>query len=127
MTQMLRVTRNLPTETWSFEPKESYDDEGAPVYGTALEFEANTLEYDGTATSKADQYVELPDGTKHRIPITLYVRGDEANVPDVEDRLTRSSDQQIYVVAVKKTVTGLWYERSAPDHYRLSLRFEGDV
>jgi hypothetical protein len=124
--RMLRTTQALPTETWSFEAfTGTYDGQGMPDYDSPVSFEANVLEY--ASGGPGAEFLEMPDGSKHRIPLTLYVRGDAANVPEEEDRLTRGSDAKAFICAEKKIVTGLWYERNQADHYRLALKLEGDA
>ena len=118
--QILQITRDLPKETMSFEPFIGIDGDGQESYDTPLSFEANRMEYDA-ATKEAEQFVVLPDGSRVRTPVTLYVQGDETNVPAQEDRVTLP-DSRTMIVAERKTVAGLYFTPAEPDHYRLRLR-----
>lgn len=123
MTQILRTTRRLPLETLELERFDSMDGQGAPSYDTAIDIEANVVEYDASATGKGASFVTVPDGSQVHTPLTLYMRGDATVVPSEQDRITLS-DGRAFIVVEKKPVSGLRKRRTEPDHYRLRLRVE---
>ena len=116
--RMLRTTRRLPTEVVQLERSTGLDGQGAPSYASAIEFDANVLEYDA---ARGEQFVILPDGSRVDTPLTLYIRGDETAVPDVADRITLVSGVQ-FIVMERTVVSGLRSSRSEPDHYRLRCK-----
>lgn len=118
MTQILETTANLPREAFTLERYSSRDGYGKPSYVTpGVDFEANVEEYD-----KA--YVVLPDGARLATPLTLYVPGDQDEIPDAEDRVVRTGSGVQYIVRERNIVTGLQYANDEPDHYRLRLSRE---
>ena len=122
--QILQTTAELPREDFVFETKIGRDDDGAPQYDTALPFEANVEEYN-------DQYVTMPDGSKVMTPLVLYVVAEIAGVaqavPEREARVTRTSTGRMYIVMHRNVVTGLDYDTTEPDHFRLKLAEEDAV
>lgn len=119
---MLRTTGSLPTETLSYEPFEGVGSDGQSSYGDALSFEANVLEYDAAQFSQGAQFIVEDDGSRVRIPLTLYVQGTATNIPDEGDRVAR--DGRSFIVAERAPVSGLRHLPEAPDHYRLRCRDE---
>lgn len=121
--RVLRTTRRLPREMVELDRFLGLDGQGAASYEGATAFRANVLEYDvGTGTG-GSQFVVMPDGSEVLCPLTLYVQGDEPEVPTVEDRV-RLTDGRCYIVAERKQVSGLRYGWDSPDHYRLRCRRE---
>lgn len=125
MTQVLRTIRRLPKETLSYEAFLGLDGQGKPNYDTPVSFDANVLDYDPATggQSQGHQFVNQGDGSKVRIPLTLYVAGDAANVPSEKDRVT--SGASTFIVLERVTVSGLRYTRANPNHFRLRCKQEG--
>ena len=118
--QILRTTRLLPTETISWEAYQGLDGTGAPDFATAVDLDANVVPYDVLAGG--EEYVIGPDGTRIRIPLSLYFVGDAATVPVEGDRVTWSGTA--YIVVERTTVSGLFYTAAQPDHFELRCRAE---
>lgn len=123
MPRILRTTRRLPKETLQLERFLSLDAQGMPSYASPVDFQANVLEYDAAGTLRGGaEFVVMRDGSQVKVPLTLYVQGDEANVPAEEDRITRGS--AYFIAAERKPVSGLRYTAAQPDHYRVRCRVE---
>jgi hypothetical protein len=123
MPRILRTTRRLPKETLELEPFLTLDAQGMPSHGSPVEFEANVLEYDAAVGMKGAEFIIVRDGSRVETPLTLYVQGDATDVPAEQDRVIRGSGSK-FIVAEKKTVSGLLYTAAQPDHYRLRCRVE---
>lgn len=111
----LRTTRKLPKETLSLEAFSGIDGQGKPSYDTAVSFEANVL--------WSDEFITTSDGSEVRVPLTLYVEGDETNVPAEQDHV--EVDGVTFTVLERTEPRGLWSARSTPGHYRLRCRQGG--
>ena len=125
MPQILSTTQLLPKETIGLERYNGLDGQGLPAYATSVDFSANVLEYDvaSIGSGRGAQFVTNSDGSITLTPLTLYVQGDESNVPNAEDRITLS-DNRTFIVKEKITVHGLLYTRAQPDHFRLRCAVE---
>jgi|SRR5687768_9672527 len=117
MTQILPITRDLPTETLSYEAPSGFDGQGKPTFSGATSFDANVLLYDGRA---GEESIIAKDGSEIRTALTLYIVGDAPAVPEEGARVTRNGVR--YIVAEKKVVSGLFYTADEPDHIRLRCR-----
>lgn len=116
MSVMLK--RRLALETVAVEPFTGVDGQGAPSYGSSVNFEARVEERRmGDPRGGGTAYVIGPDGTEVHAPLTLYVPGDESNVPSEQDRLTVSGST--YIVMERTPIRGLRAARGEPDHFRL--------
>jgi hypothetical protein len=124
MMQIMRTTQLLPKETVTLERVDGHDGQGLTTYESAVTFEANIVEYDTAALAgeAGSQFVTNADGSMIRTPLSLYVQGDELEVPNEEDRVT--VDSKAYIVKERKLVHGLLYTRAEPDHYRLRCAVE---
>lgn len=124
MTRILRTTRRLPLEIVQLERYDGMDGQGMPSYDTPVDVDANVVEYDAaTPGTTGRAFVTTPDGSRIDTPLTLYMRGDAAVVPNEQDRITLA-DERTFIVAERKAVSGLRRRRTEPDHFRLRLRKE---
>lgn len=106
-----RTLRRSTLETLSYEPLGSRDGQGKPSYGSSVSFEAR---------ARIEDDVELRiEGEDVRVALTLWVPGDESDVPQRLDRVTR--DGSTYIVMTEKPVANL---KNALDHTRLRCRDE---
>jgi hypothetical protein len=120
--QILRTTQRLPKEMLQYEPTVGFDGQGKPSYGTPVSFEANTLLYDPANSGHGAQFTVNATGSVVRIPLMLYVQGDETNVPVEGGRVTRAGRK--YIVVEAKPVSGLDYTPDEPDHHEIRCRTE---
>lgn len=105
--------RGLARETLTMQAAGALDGQGKPTYDpTPVSFEAHAV--------VEKEHVRLPDGAETRTDLTLYIRPDEANVPDEQDRVIRNS---IDYIVLEKTEP-LDPRSGAIDHYRLLCREE---
>lgn len=111
------LKRVLALETVAYEPFTGVDGQGAPSYGSSVNTQANVEERSMGGRGEGARYVIGPDGSEVHVPLTLYIPGDEANVPSEQDRVTVSGST--YIVMERTPIRGLRAARSAPDHYRL--------
>jgi len=123
VTRILRTTQRLPKEPMQLERVTDVDQGGVTLYDSPVGFEANAVEYDVVARSRGSEFVEARDGTRYRVVATLYVQGDQTEVPELEDRVTRQDGRKM-IVTDKKIVSGLLYTSSEPDFIRLGMRNE---
>jgi hypothetical protein len=124
--QILRTTQRLPKETVEYEEPTGADAQGRTTYGTPAQFEANVVPYDTVVqANKGARYVTDKDGSIIVTPLTLYIEGDEPNVPYEECRITLAdTPEKRWIVAERSAPSGLDYTRFEPDHYRLRCRAE---
>lgn len=121
--RILRTTRRLPKEMVLLERFEGLDDQGKSDYSPGEPFEANVAEYDVALFSRGAEFAATPDGSRVRTPLTLYVQGDAAVVPNEQDRVALA-DGRRFIVVERTPFSGLRHTRSEPDHYRLRCRVE---
>lgn len=117
---ILATTKALDKETLELEPFAGLDGQGLPSYSSPVEFDANVIERN--MPSPGREFVVDTDGSRIDTPVTLYVEGDETNVPDEQDRVT--IDSEPYIVVERLTYRGLGMTRSQLDHIKLRLREE---
>jgi hypothetical protein len=118
--QILETTQNLPKEALQLEREIGISAGGQTSYDSPLAFEANVVPYDTARRARGSEFVVTRDGSEHRVAITLYVQGDETNVPNTGDRVTWGGRR--YIAIEKKVASGLEYTSTAPDHTRVGCR-----
>lgn len=120
--QVLQTTRNLPKEALTLEREAGVSNAGVTSYASPLSFEANFVLYDTGARARGSEFVTVRDGSQHKVAVSLVVQGDETNVPNEGDRITRGGRK--FIVVGKKIVSGLEYTDAEPDHTTIWCRDE---
>lgn len=108
----MRLWRVADRETVSVEAYSGLDAQGKPSYNTEVEIEAHVR--------RSDSFVITSDGSEVKTPVTLYVEGDEAYLPDERDRVT--VDSETFIAMERKTRRRIITGRSTLDHIRLRCR-----
>jgi hypothetical protein len=121
--RILRTTQRLPLLTLQYEVQTGVDGQGKPSYDSAVDLDANVVEYDAAQFGRGEQYVIADDGSRVETPLTLYVRGDSSVVPATKARVTLADDRRFIVMEVKP-VAGLMRLHTEPDHYRVRCKVE---
>lgn len=121
--RVLRTTRSLPKETWELERFAGLDGQGKPSYASPVDFDADVVEGDPAARRDGNQYLTDTSGSRILVRRTLYIEGDEPNIPDEQDRVGPPGGTK-FIVAEKSSYRGLRYARGEEDHFRVRVRDE---
>lgn len=125
MPRVLRTTRRLQKETWELERLTGLDGQGMPSYASPVEFDANVVDYDMVGQKRGQAFVVMSDGSEVLVRKTLYVEGDESDIPDEGDRVgPPGEDEDRFIVAERSALRGLRRPRDENDHVRLRVRDE---
>lgn len=108
----LRVLqRRANLESVTFEEKTGSDGQGKPTYNSPVSVDARAKE--------GRELVRDFEGRYDEISLVLWVPGDETNVPNDGDRVTRSGSTFI----VEERIEGLQLDGTI-DHYKVLCRDE---
>jgi len=116
--RMLRTTRDLEKETWEREAFIGLDGQGLPSYDSPTDFRANVVDYSVPGRRDGNEFVVMRDGSQQKVVKTLYIEGEEANIPDEQDRVGPASGPS-YIVGKRSDYRGLRRSRTENDHTRL--------
>lgn len=91
------LLKRAQKETVAYEPRTGTDGQGAPSYGSSVNTEARVHEraMGRVGDASGTEFVIGPDGTEVNVSLTLYILGDENNIPSERDRITLDGSKYI--------------------------------